>query len=95
VNRQIYCPKGKRSLQTFLAELMEHPKLRGLLSDEHFSVDGTQIAARASMKTFKARDGWGDPAWPGTQWRARFPWREAQQRHACLAHGSRGATAPV
>jgi hypothetical protein len=32
----------------FLAELMDHNELRGLLSDEHFSVDGTQIAARAS-----------------------------------------------
>jgi transposase len=26
----------------FLAELMRHKDLRGLLSDEHFSVDGTQ-----------------------------------------------------
>jgi transposase len=37
----------------FLAELMEHKELRGLLSDEHFSVDGTQIAAWTSMKSFK------------------------------------------
>src|SRR5882672_969492 len=37
----------------FLAELLEHKELRGLLSDEHFSVDGTQIAAWASMKSFK------------------------------------------
>ena len=43
--------------RTFLAELMEHKELRGLLSDEHFSVDGTQIAAWASMKSFKAKDG--------------------------------------
>jgi hypothetical protein len=28
----------------FLAELMDHKELRGLLSDDHFSVDGTQIA---------------------------------------------------
>src|SRR5215831_17294142 len=49
----------------FLAALMEHPKLRGLLSDEHFSVDGTQIAAWASMKSFKAKDGSGDPPGPG------------------------------
>src|ERR1700740_729037 len=49
----------------FLAELMEHKGLRGLLSDEHFSVDGTQIAAWASMKSFKARDGSGDPPGPG------------------------------
>jgi hypothetical protein len=34
----------------FLVELMEHPKLLGLLSDEHFSVDGTQIATWVSMK---------------------------------------------
>ena len=48
----------------FLAELMEHKELRGLLSDEHFSVDGTQIAAWASMKSFKAKDGSSDP--PGS-----------------------------
>jgi transposase len=48
----------------FLAELMEHKALRGLLSDEHFSVDGTQIAAWASMKSFKAKDGSSDP--PGS-----------------------------
>src|SRR2546430_6122384 len=29
----------------FLAELMNHDELRGLFSDEHFSVGGTQIAA--------------------------------------------------
>ena len=39
----------------FLAELMDHNELRGLLSDEHFSVDGTQIAAWASMKSFRQR----------------------------------------
>jgi hypothetical protein len=48
----------------FLAELMDHKELRGLLSDEHFSVDGTQIAAWASMKSFKAKDGSSDP--PGS-----------------------------
>src|ERR1700693_4818795 len=48
----------------FLAELMDHKELRGLLSDEHFSVDGTQIAAGASMKSFKAKDGSSDP--PGS-----------------------------
>ena len=48
-----------------LAELMEHKNLRGLLSDEHFSVDGTQIAAWASMKSFKPKDGSGDPPGPG------------------------------
>ena len=48
----------------FLAELTDHNELRGLLSDEHFSVDGTQIAAWASMKSFRAKDGSDDP--PGS-----------------------------
>jgi transposase len=33
---------------------------RGLLSDEHFTVDGTLIEAAASLKSFKPRD--GDPS---------------------------------
>src|SRR5262250_614392 len=45
----------------FLAELIEHRELRGLLSDEHFSVDGTQVAAWASMKSFRAKDGSDEP----------------------------------
>src|SRR4029453_1140751 len=51
-------PDGARK---FLAGLTEHKELRGLLSDEHFSVDGTQIAAWASMKSFKAKDGSSEP----------------------------------
>ena len=74
----------------FLAELMDHNELRGLLSDEHFSVDGTQIAAWASMK-FQGEGRFGRSARLGPQWRARLSRREAQQRHARLDHGSRGA----
>ena len=48
----------------FLAELLNHKEVRALLSDEHFSVDGTQIAAWASMKSFRAKDGSDDP--PGS-----------------------------
>jgi hypothetical protein len=35
--------------------------VRGLLSDEHFSVDGTQVAAWASMNSFRAKDGSDEP----------------------------------
>jgi transposase len=35
----------------FLAELLSHERVRKLLSDEHFSVDGTQVQAWASMKS--------------------------------------------
>jgi transposase len=49
----------------FLAELLNHKGVRALLSDEHFSVDGTQIAAWASMKSFQAKDGSSEPPSPG------------------------------
>jgi transposase len=49
----------------FLVELLDHQEVRGLLSDEHFSVDGTQVAAWASMKSFKAKNGSSDPPGPG------------------------------
>ena len=45
----------------FLAELLNHKEGRGLLSYEHFSVDGTQVAAWASMKSFRAKDGSDEP----------------------------------
>jgi transposase len=43
--------------QKFMCELLEHPKVKPLLSDEHFSVDGTLIEAWASHKSFKPKDG--------------------------------------
>lgn len=49
----------------FLAALLNHQDVRGLLSDEHFSVDGTQITAWASMKSFQPKDGTGSPPSPG------------------------------
>jgi transposase len=45
----------------FLAALLNHKEVCALLSDEHFSVDGTQIAAWASMKSFVAKDGSSEP----------------------------------
>src|SRR5438045_4105771 len=40
----------------FLAAILIQPKIRQLLSTEHFSVDGTLIEAWASMKSFKPKD---------------------------------------
>jgi transposase len=49
----------------FLQAVLAQPKVRALLSDEHFSVDGTLIQAWASMKSFRPRDGSGEPPAPG------------------------------
>jgi len=40
----------------FMAKLLERPEVKPLLSDEHFSVDGTLIEAWASHKSFKPKD---------------------------------------
>ena len=40
----------------FMVKLLEQPKVKPLLSDDHFSVDGTLIEAWASHKSFKPKD---------------------------------------
>jgi transposase len=45
----------------FLAAILIDPQVKPLLSDEHFSVDGTMIEAWASIKSFKPKDGSGEP----------------------------------
>jgi hypothetical protein len=40
----------------FLAAVLSQPRVKRLLSSEHFSVDGTLIQAWASMKSFKPKD---------------------------------------
>jgi transposase len=49
----------------FLAAVLADPKVKPLLSSEHFSVDGTLIEAWASMKSFAPKDGSGEPPAPG------------------------------
>jgi transposase len=45
----------------FLSTLIALPKVKGLLSSEHFSVDGTLLKAWASTKSFRPKDGGGEP----------------------------------
>ena len=58
--------KNRDRLQTgevftkFMTQLLNHPQVKPLLSDEHFSVDGTLIEAWASQKSFRPKDGSGD-----------------------------------
>src|SRR5258707_12230920 len=44
----------------FMSKLLHHPQVKPLLSDEHFSVDGTLIESWASQKSFRPKDGSGD-----------------------------------
>ena len=47
--------------QQFLAALLALPRIKKLLSRDHFTVDGTLLRAWASMKSFRPKDGSGPP----------------------------------
>jgi transposase len=49
----------------FLAAILAQPRVKKLLSTDHFSVDGTLIEAWASMKSFRPRDGSDEPPTDG------------------------------
>lgn len=55
----------------FFQAVLERPEVKALLSDEHFTVDGTMIEAWASMKSFKPKDGPGDGPPTGSSGRNR------------------------
>jgi transposase len=56
----------------FLAAVLANPQVKPLLSDEHFSVDGTLIEAWASMKSFRAKDGGDEPPFAGRNGERNF-----------------------
>jgi transposase len=49
----------------FLQAILADPQVKRLLSNDHVSVDGTLIDAWASMKSFRPKDGSGEPPGPG------------------------------
>jgi transposase len=48
----------------FLSAMLAQPRVKRLLSSDHFSVDGTLVEAWASMKSFRPKEGPDDPAAP-------------------------------
>ena len=67
----------------FLATVLGQPRVKALLSDEHFSVDGTLIEAWASVKSFRPKDGSGEPPGPGRNGERDFHGeKRSNQTHA-------------
>jgi hypothetical protein len=48
-----------------LGAVLAQPRVKRLLSTDHFSVDGTLIEAWALMKSIRPKDGSGEPPAPG------------------------------
>jgi transposase len=62
-------------IEGFFTEVMQRADARGLLSKEHFTVDGTLIQAWASQKSFRPKDG-SDDQGPGAGGRnAQADWK--------------------
>ena len=52
---------NEKITRIFFGRVLGLAEWQGLVSDDHFSVDGTLIEAWASMKSFQAKDGSGKP----------------------------------
>ena len=72
-----------------LSTVLAHPRVKRLLSTEHFSVDGTLIEAWASMKSFRPKDGSDEPPADGDG-RNREADFHGEKRHPRLDYRSRG-----
>lgn len=68
----------------FLAALLGLAQVKRLLSDEHFTVDGTLIDAWASMKSFRPKDGSGEPPGPGRNGERNF----RREKRSNVTHAS-------
>jgi transposase len=67
----------------FLSAVVAQARTRNLLSDEHFSVDGTLLDAWASMKSFRPKDGGDEPPGPGRNAERNFRGeKRSNQTHA-------------
>lgn len=64
-----------RVVEGLFAEVMRLADSRGLLSKEHFSVDGTLIQAWASQKSFRPKDGSDDQRPGGGGRNAQADWK--------------------
>jgi IS5 family transposase len=68
----------------FLAALLALPQVKGLLSSDHFSVDGTLLKAWAGMKSFRPKDGGGEPPEGGRNGERNF----RHEKRSNETHGS-------
>ena len=83
--------------EEFFSRVIEQARSRKLLSDEHFTVDGTLIEAWAGQKSFQPKKSQKEVLNPppppelGNNPNGQLSQREALERNARIAHGSGGA----
>ena len=85
-NHSVFSKNRDRLLQhavveAFFTEIMGLADAKGLLSKEHFSVDGTLIQAWASQKSFRPKDGSDEPPASGPGRNAQADWKGKPRRN--------------
>ncbi len=93
-NHSVFSKNRERFLRSDLAaaffrRILEQAAAAGLLSDEHFTVDGTLIEAWASLKSSGLKDS-RRPRRRRPQPGGGLSWREAPEPDARLHHGPEG-----
>ncbi|MEO9191987.1 MAG: IS5 family transposase [Acetobacteraceae bacterium] len=69
----------------FMSAVLNLPRVQALVSDEHFSVDGTLIKAWASMKSFRCKDGNDQAPAPGRNGERNFRGeKRSNETHASI-----------
>src|SRR6476469_4778638 len=68
----------------FFGAVLDQAEVKQLLSNDHFSVDGTLIEAWASMKSFRRKDGKDQPPGPGRNGERGFH----KEKRSNETHGS-------
>lgn len=84
---KLYSAVGRPSIppEQLLLALLADPRVKPLLSDDHFSVDGTLVEAWASMKSFRPKDGSGEPPADGRNGERDFHGeKHCNETHASL-----------
>jgi hypothetical protein len=76
--------------RSFFGKVLALAEWQGLVSCDHFTVDGTLIEAWASLKSFVPKDSGHAAAGRGQESDGGFQGRAAQQRHALLEHRPAG-----
>jgi len=84
-----FCKNRDRLLEAEVSSLLltgviEHKRVRRLLSRDHFSVDGTLIESWASMKSFRRKDGSDDEGGSGRNAERNF----RGEKHSNKTHES-------
>ena len=76
-------------MERFLNKVMAAPEVQPLLSDEHFSVDGTLLQAWASHASLERIDGQDDPPPPPSGPGEGFGQPKAGKKRAITEAGGR------